>query len=481
MFVAFSDGCLFASVPSDSRWAILLVAVGDIQLILIPTLTILADIMDVKKQRTISEKFYFLCMLAISFFLINTLIETFAQIPNTPKPSTEKYRLIFPTSYEDNLLFDSPPKDKKEEKARNKAREKNYSQIQGAKEVNFLVELNRAGSQSYRLLSSTNREIAMTVLEAKQYKYVRHDSAEYTRSANDGSKFEKWFSVYANQGFSLIDFAYSGSACSEDENQVGIGKVINCDYRYNFLLEKQQNVSTPQPFKVIKGNGWLTKNDVDTEQVYTSISENFLPAFIFSRTEFLFQNQSRIESDLSSKSRVLVASNSITQSGILGIPKLATLAQRVNFLANQGYRIALTHDNLALMYRNSDITSSVIYWWLDTKDQDLEYRLLHLQEKGAVYRLRSLRRGLEGSDLIFEQPTEPTPKQRDYKILKLELAETEHFAEKKVTIDLTAEAKETMKQINRLANEGYEVRDLFVDNYYRNGCSVLLERKIPKP
>ena len=434
--------------------------------------------MNIKNQWKLNGILPLLLIAAICFLSIFHSDEVFGQTQELANPPVEKYRLVFPTSYEDNLLFDSPPKDKKEEKARNKAREKNYSQIQEAKEANFLVELNRAGSQSYRLLSSTNREKAMTVLGDKQYNYLQHESAEYTRSANDGGKFEKWFSVYANQGFSLIDFAYSGSACHEDENQMG--QMTNCKYRYNFLLEKQQNVSTPQPFKVIKGNGWLTKNDVDTEQIYTSISGNFLPAFIFSSTEFLFQNQSKIESDFSSKSRVLVASNSFTQSGILGVPKFTTLAQRVNFLANQGYRIALTHDNIALMYRNSGVTNSVIYWWLDTKDQDLEYRLSRLQEKGAVYRLRSLRRGLEGVDLIFEQPTEPTLKQRDYKILKLELQETENFAAKKVTIDLTPSAKETMKKINQLAQEGYEVRELLVDNYSFNGCSVLMERTLSK-
>lgn len=432
--------------------------------------------MQKKKTRNFIGNLYLLFVVAVC---VSSTTIVSAQ-PLTPsQPPAEKYKLIFPTGYDDNLLYNAPPKDKKEEKARTKARDKNYSLIRNAKRVGFLHELNKAGSQNYRLLSATvNKDIAMTVLGEKQNEYLQYETNGYSRFVNDRNSFDKWFSPLASQGYSLINFDYSGSLC---EVNVEDDLRHDCKYRYRFILERQQSSTTPHQFKVLKGDGWLVINELRTDQIYQKMSNSLFPTHFFSGMEILLQTRTERDSDFTDKSRVLVATSTSTSAGILGIPKFTTLAQRVNSLSNEGYRIALAHEDIALMYRNSSDSKSVIYWWIDPHDADFEHRILRLQERGSIYRLRSLRTGVEESTLIFEQPTEPTAMQREYKILKLELEETENFAAKKVTIDLTPASKETMKKINQLAQEGYEVRELFIDNYSRNGCSVLLERKLPKP
>lgn len=74
--------------------------------------------------------------------------------------------------------------------------------------------------------------------------------------------------------------------------------------------------------------------------------------------------------------------------------------------------------------------------------------------------------------LVFEQPAVTEGKRREYRVLKLELQETEDVAQKKIHFDLKPSSKETMEVLNKLANEGFVVRDLF----YSDALSLLLER-----
>jgi thiazole synthase ThiGH ThiG subunit len=66
-------------------------------------------------------------------------------------------------------------------------------------------------------------------------------------------------------------------------------------------------------------------------------------------------------------------------------------------------------------------------------------------------------------------------------VLKIQFQETETFADQKVDIDLTPSAKEAIKTLNSLVNEGFAVLDLFNANpstMTHNALitSILLER-----
>jgi len=153
--------------------------------------------------------------------------------------------------------------------------------------------------------------------------------------------------------------------------------------------------------------------------------------------------------------------------------RFSLLETRVNDLAKQGYRLGLTNNQIAVMYRRSDSVGPVSYVWLETKKKEFEKKLMLLQEKGAVYRMKYPNEdGLENK-LIFEQKAEDDDgKRREYKVLKLDFKELEDRDSLKVHTDLSSVGKETLRNFNELVKEGFEVRDLFdLDE-----ISILLER-----
>jgi hypothetical protein len=176
--------------------------------------------------------------------------------------------------------------------------------------------------------------------------------------------------------------------------------------------------------------------------------------------------------------------------------------KKVNELARQGYRLALIHNQIAVMRRSRDTTAPVSYIWLDgMKKKTFEQDLARLQDSGAIYRMTYPDSDGAENTLIFEQPAVEARKRREYRVLsdrgrpqrpdhdvearkrreyrvlKVEFQETENFAEQKVDIDLTPSSKETIKTLNSLVKEGFVVRDLFVsDDLAARRASVLLER-----
>ena len=147
-------------------------------------------------------------------------------------------------------------------------------------------------------------------------------------------------------------------------------------------------------------------------------------------------------------------------------------------MALQGYRLALIHNQVAVMRRSRDTTAQVSYIWLDSlKKKTFERDLARLQDSGAIYRMTYPDGEGAEYELIFEQPSVDAGKRREYKVLKVEFQETENFADQRMDIDLTPSSKETIKTLNSLVKEGFVVRDLFVSEYLETKkASVLLER-----
>jgi hypothetical protein len=145
-------------------------------------------------------------------------------------------------------------------------------------------------------------------------------------------------------------------------------------------------------------------------------------------------------------------------------------------LAKQGYRLSFVKNQIALMYRYRDNAIPATYVWLDAKKKDFEKRLAQLQGRGAIYRTTYPNGDGREDKLIFEQRVVDDGTRREYKVLKFELFDTEDAAEKKVHTDLIPASKETLKMLNRLAKEGFVVRDLFDSD--SNKFDVLLERTL---
>ena len=132
------------------------------------------------------------------------------------------------------------------------------------------------------------------------------------------------------------------------------------------------------------------------------------------------------------------------------------------------------------MYRPPKERNPVSYEWLDARNKKLEKELARLQESGAVYRM-VYRYQPHSNELVFERPINGCARSAEYKVLKLSFQLVDPPVRKGVRVsdarvDLTPEAKNTVKLLNDLAREGFVVRDLFRPEFISNNVHVLLER-----
>jgi hypothetical protein len=202
-----------------------------------------------------------------------------------------------------------------------------------------------------------------------------------------------------------------------------------------------------------------------TKQINESMAWGFNPILALSKCEVLLQRNTDKGEFLPEGIEVKVVTG-------------RNVKKKVNELAGQGYRLALIHNQVAVMRRSHDTTAPVSYIWLDSwKKKSLEPELARLQDSGAIYRMTYPDSAGGEYELIFEQPSAGAGKRREYKVLKIEFQEMENLADQRMDIDLTPSSKETLKTLNSLVKEGFVVRDLFVSEFRApERASVLLER-----
>jgi hypothetical protein len=399
---------------------------------------------------------------------------------NSSAQGADKYKLVFPTSYIQKIYKD-PPKDKKEKKTREEKElaqwGKPNSEIHSSYRNSFIEQLNKAAAQGYRLISLDSPFLGIVRKGNVQYEYAGFEMSSYIYGYFPKQyfkeNFQRGYGPFAGQGFSVIDHVFLRASCTFSPNSEGIGddpSRTSCYYYDFFLLERVKGVEIPRQYRLathVNSWGWAS-GDKLTAQINDYRALGFNPILAISQNEVLLQ-------PVTGKAEFLPVGTEVKVVAGLKLNK------KVNELARQGYRLALIHDWIAVMYRNRDTTAPVSYIWLNAKKKSFEQELARLQESGAIYRMTCPEYQGDSNILIFEQPASDVSKRREYKVLKIQFQETENFADQKVDIDLTPSAKEAIKTLNSLVNEGFAVLDLFNANpstMTHNALitSILLER-----
>src|SRR5262245_16598036 len=383
-------------------------------------------------------------------------------------PDTDKYKIVFPLSYIQKIYKDHP-KNKKEKKEREKELvrwyRRNSEEISSSYRDSFIEQLNKAGDQGYRLIALDYPFIGIVRQGNVLYEYAGFETTSYNSKYFFEENFEKGYAQLAGQGFSVVDNVLLRESC--ESKPIEDSSPENCEYDDLFLLERAKGVEIPRQYKLARHVSfwglWGSGSELTT-QINNYRVLGFNPILAISEYEVLLQPGTDKAEFLSVWTEVKV---------VTGLK----LQKKVNELAQKGYRLALIHNLIAVMYRNRDATAPVSYIWLDAKRKSFEQELARLQESGAIYRMTygDLDR------LIFEQPAADVSKRREYKVLKIQFQETKNFADQKVDIDLTPSSKETIKTLNSLVKEGFSVRDLFKSDPYAQThdaliVSVLFER-----
>jgi len=388
-------------------------------------------------------------------------------------PDADKYKLVFPISLS-RKIYKDPPENRREKKRREKEIEQNSDNISASYRNSFIEQLNKAGERGYRLIALGHPMIGIVRLGKVQYEYAWFETTSGFFFAKDG--FVGKYEEMGRQGFSLVDHLLLGSICesepfspiSNDEPYSYHGPP-SCEYYDFYLLEREKGIEIPNKYRLAHHvPRW---RDGGTDFVLTTLINDYLalgftPTIAISKYEVLLRPITDKDEFLPEGTEVKV---------VTGYFKLK---KKVNELAQQGYRLAFTHEEIAVMYRRRDTTAPVSYIWLDSrKKKSFDQGLAHLQDGGAIYRTTLPDDYGQERTLIFEQPASDASKRREYKVLKVEFQETENFADQRVDIDLAPSSKETIKTLNSLVKEGFAVRDLFnFDPGWTKKASILLER-----
>jgi len=378
-----------------------------------------------------------------------------------PDPNAEKYKLVFATDYQWKGHYTSA-----EEEAKTRA--------VNSYRANWKERLNEAGTQGYRIISTANG-IALARLGTMQYEYA----LLYTSSGVFFSRraFEAEYATRVKQGFSLVEHLFLSRSCEiappTPHNELPEVRGDNCEYNDLFILERIKGNESFQKYRLAQHiPRWRELNGEATltEQLNEDLARAFYPTHAFSKYEILSQPTADQEPPAGEKVELRVLTGDV--------PK------KVNELAQQGYRLAVSNYEIAVMARRKGETSPASYIWLDATKKDFAKRLAQLQEQGAVYLTTYPNQHGEEKNLIFEVPSVSNNTRREYKSLKFEIqAQAVNSAEDKVNKDFTPVSKETLKTLNQLVKEGFEARDLFISdkNIYGKTAtiykvSVLLER-----
>lgn len=327
----------------------------------------------------------------------------------------------------------------------------------------FTEQLNKAGEQGYRFISvvyhwesASGYRVPIAIVERD---HVQHEFASFAVAGKlafiiTGTGFEQKYRELAQRGFDLIDYHLIWVECDKD-----------CGDDKEFLLERKKGVETPTQFILAYSSVANPKARMGpelTEQVKEKLAAGFYPSYVFSKWELLLTRAENGDGPLTDHPELQVITSSFRHD----------VKEKVNDLAKQGYRLLLANSGIAVMYRRSHNVKPVSYVWLDVDAKDFARRLLELQGLGVIYRMPyPNREGTKRDKLIFELGAGGEGQRREYEVLKFKLQGTKDAA-KKVHLELTPSSKETMKSLNRLAKDGFIVRDLLTGDQ----ISVILER-----
>ena len=325
----------------------------------------------------------------------------------------------------------------------------------------FMAELNKVGEQGYRLVSSVQGRLAILKSDEAQYQYVSF----VTVSDGEDSKvgFLGRYTQLAKLGYRLVSHSLYYKYCDSADFE-NAKFYETCEYKDFFLTEKGMGVERPgsprMVFSVARGlffgRDLPPHADVMTTGLREVMSSSYLPTAALSRFEILVEQPANEAERTAARPEVRV----LRSSSFWGSDNVRG---KINEAAQQGFRLALIENGIAVMYRQEETPAT--YVWVEADNKRTEERLAKLQASGAIYRMiypDSLGRE---SIFVFEQKQADDGRRREYKLLRLELQSEEDRVEKKVRTDLSPSSKETMKEFDRLVKEGFVVRDLFISGY----------------
>lgn len=372
-----------------------------------------------------------------------------------PDPNRDEYKLAFGKGY-----------DLKRGQKRDPDQEwKSYT-------AGFVDELNRVGAQGYRVIAlALSPRLAVLRRAEQQYEYSIIQISNHKRMVDGDAQFGPKYAAWAQKGFRVADYTVFYDWCWPGQwNENGNWEPVDCTYKSEALLERQKDAASPHSYEIVFAPLTFTKEKIETalEERLSNVGKRKLyPTHLLTRFQLLTQSPVGAVDFIDDEYETEMVSGDVKK--------------RINELAQHGYRLLLRPIwfQAAIMHRKKGATVPASYIWVSEKKLGRE--LLELQHRGLIYRLsHGCAVGmLSEPHVIFEQPSETDGKQREYKMVGIELSLTENNVTQRMEFKLSSES--TNADLNRLTKEGFEVRDFFAcemnDKKTRSSrARILLER-----
>jgi hypothetical protein len=345
----------------------------------------------------------------------------------------------------------------------------------------FVDQLNKSSEERYRLKTATygyqnlfgwSYSIPVGILQSDetQFEYASFEVTSTLFFAIPG--FEPRYAEQSKKGFRLVDHFFTNAVCDEQSSEDIVRTMPICATTYQFLVEREKGAYAPTDFVMAEATPTFKRNPGGTlgSAILEKWAEGFYPATVLTNYQILLA-QAEERTDLQPEPLEVQVVNSSF---------LNPVKKKIKTLAQQGFRLSVIGQECAVMYRQANDQTPVTYEWLSAKNKKLEKELARLQESGAIYRMVYRDQNFS-NQLVFERPSNATTRSSEYRVLKLSFELINPPIRKgvrvaDVRVDLTPEAKQTVKLLNDLAREGFVVRDLFRSEFISNNVHVLLER-----
>ncbi len=376
-----------------------------------------------------------------------------------PDPNRDKYQLVFTKGYEELK--------KGQKKLDLEQQWQHYA-------ASFIDELNRVGAQGYRLISiAVSPRLAVLRRSDHQYEYALIPITNRKRRFDSDAEFGPKYLDWARKGFRVADYIVLHDWCApgplDDEAPI---QPIECTYISHVLLERKKDVNNPHRYEIVYVRPTFSKEKFQTdlaEELDRALKKYLYPTHMLTKFQLLMQSSFDTEDFVGDENEMEIVTGDVRKN--------------VNALARQGYRLRfrpLAYD-AAIMFRRKGTTTPATYIWVS--ENKVEQELPRFQQQGIVYRMNYGCASGTGHkfQLIFEQPSVTDGKQREYKVVAIELKQLKNAANGRVEFQLSTASNNALQEFKRLTKEGFEARDFFdchvSDNKERAGrAKILLER-----
>ena len=309
----------------------------------------------------------------------------------------------------------------------------------------FMKQLNLFTKLNYRLRYITQvrwNTIGIVEKSAEPYQYLWFETHSPFWFTKDG--FEENYRVSARKGFRLVAHLVWQAVCVSDDEDAPLGR---CLYDDIFVLERKLEDMRPQDFTILYQSPKWRDNTLESNinnELQALLQEGYVPKYIFSKNELFLERES---------SATLATPEQIELKYIIG----NKWKNRVNELAQKGYRLLCVNDKTAVMIRKKSEITSITYTFLDTKNKSFRTQLVGQERSKGVYRMKA-----DNYTLVFEQSLTNKQNSIEYKIQEFYFQEDKRPIEEKIYYILDKESQEREKELNSLVKDNYQILDVFI-------------------